>query len=142
MPVIGCTMAILSSAPIRPVANAADDLDVALSGVVAMLRPATGRDWSVSAGGLEWDGWHTEEHIGDCLLSYAGQLVVQPDGFMANADEDASPDEVLEFVEMGGRILVATVRTAAPDVRLMSPSFPVMDAVVPAQADDAGSASP
>ena len=124
-------MAILSSAPIRQgnggaVAVTADDLDVALSGVFAMLRPATGRDWSVSAGGLEWDCWHTEEHMGDCLLSYAGQLVVQPDGryvrFMANPDEDASPDEVLEFVEMGGRILVATVRTAAPDVRLMSPS--------------------
>jgi hypothetical protein len=80
----------------------------------------------VPAGAVEWDCWHTAEHIGDCLLSYAGQLVAQPTTryvrFMATADKDASPAEVLEFAEAGGRILVATVRTAPPQVRAYHPT--------------------
>ncbi|MGY0003919.1 hypothetical protein [Micromonospora sp. I033] len=107
------------------VAVTADDLDTALSSVVATLRPATGLDWSVRAGSLEWDCWHTAEHIGDCLISFAGQLVARPEKrfarFMASADKDASPEEVLEFAEAGGRILAATVRAARPDVRAYHP---------------------
>ncbi len=56
----------------------ADDLDAAVRAMVTTLRPAAGRDWSAPAGAVEWDCWHTAEHIGDCLLSYAGQLVAQP----------------------------------------------------------------
>lgn len=104
----------------------AGDLDAVVSAMVTALRPATSRDWSVPASGLEWDCWHTAEHIGDCLLSYAGQLVTQPAGryvrFAASADKDASPAEVLEFAEAGGRILAATVRTAPPEVRAYHPS--------------------
>ncbi|MGB2571575.1 hypothetical protein ACPFP2_24445 [Micromonospora citrea] len=97
-----------------------------MSSVVAALRPATGLDWAARAGSLEWDCWHTTEHIGDCLMSFAGQLVARPQEryvrFMANADKDASPAEVLEFAEAGGRILAATVRTSGPDVRAYHPS--------------------
>jgi DinB superfamily len=104
----------------------ADDLDAAVSAVVAVLRPATDRDWSAQAGSLEWDCWHTAEHIGDCLLSYAGQLVIQPAAryvrFLASADQDASPAEVLEFAEAGGRILAATVRTAPAQARAFHPT--------------------
>jgi hypothetical protein len=104
----------------------ADDLDAAVSTMVTTLRPATGRDWSAPAGALEWDCWHTAEHIGDCLLSYAAQLVAQPTTryvrFMANADKDAAPAEVLEFAEAGGRILAATVRTSPPQVRAYHPT--------------------
>src|SRR5215211_5819083 len=104
----------------------ADDLDAAVSTTVTTLRPATGRDWSVPAGALEWDCWHTAEHIGDCLLSYAGQLVAQPTRrfvrFEVYADKDASPAEVLEFAEAGGRILAATVRTSSPQVRGWPPN--------------------
>ena len=105
---------------------AADDLDAAVSTMVTTLRPATGRDWSVPAGALEWDCWHTAEHLGDVLLSYAAQLVAQPTKryvrFMANADKDGSPAEVLEFAEAGGRILAATVRTAPAQVRAYHPT--------------------
>lgn len=104
----------------------ADDLDAALSSVVASLRPATGLDWSARAGSLEWDCWHTAEHIGDCLISFAGQLVARPEArfvrFVASADKDASPAEVLEFAEAGGRILAATVRASGPDVRAYHPT--------------------
>jgi uncharacterized protein (TIGR03083 family) len=104
----------------------ADDLDAALSSVLATLQPAVGLDWSAPAGTLEWDCWHTAEHIGDCLLSYAGQLVIRPEGryvrFAAKADADASAEQVLEFAEMGGRILAATVRAASPELRADHPS--------------------
>ena len=104
----------------------ADDLDLAVSTVTDGLRPATGGDWTVRAGTLDWDCWHTAEHIGDCLLSYAGQLVTQPDGryvrFLAKADESANAAEVLEFAETAGRILVATVRSAPATTRAYHPS--------------------
>jgi hypothetical protein len=104
----------------------ADDLDAAVSTMVTALRPAVGRDWSTTAGTLEWDCWHTSEHIGDVLLSYAAQLVAQPAKryvrFLASADKDAAPAEVLEFAEAGGRILAATVRTCPPQVRAWHPT--------------------
>lgn len=104
----------------------ADDLDAATSHVVDALRPATGKDWSTPAGQVEWDCWHTAEHIGDCLLSYAAQLVVRPEGryvrFLASVDKDASAAEVLEFAEAGARILASTVRTAAAEVRAYHPT--------------------
>lgn len=104
----------------------ADDLDAAMSSVVSALRPAASRDWSARAGTLDWDCWHTAEHIGDCLLSYAAQLAARPAEryvrFLASADKDATPAEVLEFAEAGGRILVAAVRTAPVHVRAYHPT--------------------
>jgi len=47
----------------------ADDLEAAVSTLVTTLGPATRRDWSAPAGAVEWDCWHTAEHIGDVLLS-------------------------------------------------------------------------
>ncbi|MEU2614816.1 hypothetical protein ABZ570_25000 [Micromonospora sp. NPDC007271] len=104
----------------------ADDLDAAMSSVVASLRLTPGLDWSTRAGSLEWDCWHTAEHIGDCLMSFAGQLVARPERryvrFVAHADKDASPEEILEFAEAGGGILAATVRASGPDVRAYHPT--------------------
>lgn len=104
----------------------ADDVDTALGCATAVLEPATARDWSVLPGTGEWDSWRTAEHIGDCLLSYAGQLVVQPRGryvrFLAHVNEDASSAEAWEFAVAGGLILVATLRSASPDVRGYHPS--------------------
>jgi hypothetical protein len=115
------------------VAVTADELETAMSSVVAGLRPATGLDWSARAGTLEWDCWHTAEHIGDCLMSFAGQLAARPEKryvrFMASADKDASAAEVLEFAEASARILAATVRGSRTDVRAYHPS---------GQADPAG----
>ncbi len=104
----------------------ADDLDAALDCVATTLRPATGKDWTAFPGTGDWDCWHTAEHVGDCLLSYAAQLVARPTTryvrFLAAADKDASAAEVLEFAVAGGRILAATVRTAAPQVRAYHPT--------------------
>jgi uncharacterized protein (TIGR03083 family) len=104
----------------------ADDLEAALDAVTATLRPATGRDWSVPAGGLEWSCRRTAEHLGDCLLSYAAQLAARPTTryvrFLAEVPADASTAEVLEFAEAGARILVATVRVSPPEVRAYHPT--------------------
>ncbi|MEV4515461.1 hypothetical protein AB0K00_41710 [Dactylosporangium sp. NPDC049525] len=104
----------------------ADDLDSALAAVATALAPATDRDWSTRAGSLEWDCWHTAEHAGDVLLSYAAQLVARPATryvrFLANADADATAAEVLEFVVAGGGILVAAVRVAPAHVRAYHPT--------------------
>lgn len=104
----------------------ADDLEAALAGVAGALGAATDRDWSAAAGTGEWDAWHTAEHLGDGLLSYAGQLVGRLDDryarFLASAEADASPAEVLEFAVIGGRLLAAAVRTAAADVRAYHPA--------------------
>jgi len=107
-------------------AVAADDLEAALDAVLTTLRPATDGDWSVSAGGLEWDCRRTAEHVGDVLLSYAAQLVVRPAAryvrFLAEAERGASPAEVLELTEAGAGILAATVRTSSPRVRAFHPT--------------------
>jgi hypothetical protein len=104
----------------------ADDLDAAISRVMSGLLPLTDRDWSVRAGSLEWDCWHTAEHIGDCLLSYAWQLAVQPTAryvrAVATAEKDASPAEVLEFAVTGGRVLASMVRTSPAHVRAFHPA--------------------
>jgi uncharacterized protein (TIGR03083 family) len=104
----------------------ADDLEAASASMLATLLPAAGRPWSGPAGTLEWDCWHTAEHIGDCLLSYAGQLAARPATryvrFTASADQDASPAEVLEFAQAGAGILAATVRTASPRLRAYHPT--------------------
>src|SRR6202167_2704842 len=104
----------------------AGDLDVAIACVMGALLPLTDRDWSVRAGSLEWDCWHTAEHIGDCLLSYAWQLAVQPTTrsvrAVATPEKDASPAEVLEFAVTGGRVLASMVRTSPAHVRAFHPA--------------------
>src|SRR6202046_33456 len=103
----------------------AGDVDAAIACVMSGLLPLTDRDWSVRAGTLEWDCWHTAEHIGDCLLSYAWQLAVQPTTryvrAVATAEKDASPAEVLEFAVTGGGGLGSLVRPAPPHRRGLVP---------------------
>jgi hypothetical protein len=104
----------------------AADLDTAAAAVATALQPTTALDWTARASGLDWDCWHTAEHIGDCLLSYAGQVVAQPTDryvrFVATADAASSPAEVLEFALAAGRILAATVSVASPDARAFHPT--------------------
>jgi uncharacterized protein (TIGR03083 family) len=104
----------------------ADDLDAAISSVVAALRPATDRDWLAASGTGDWDCWHTAEHLGDCLLSYAAQVVAQPATryvrFIATAEKDTTPTEVLEFAATAAGLLAAAVRTTPPSARAYHPT--------------------
>src|ERR1700728_2541481 len=104
----------------------AGDVDAAILCVLCGLLPLTDRGWPVGPGSLEGDCWPTVEHIGDCVLSYAWQLAVQPTTryvrAVATAEKDASPAEVLEFAVTGGRILASMVRTSPAHVRAFHPA--------------------
>ncbi|GAA1949520.1 hypothetical protein GCM10009738_23710 [Kitasatospora viridis] len=102
---------------------------------VTALEPAAGADWTVLAGGLEWDCWETMEHMADALFGYALQLgpskppldhwvhlawqrdrpAAPPSAF--RVEREAGAGALLEAVEAAGAVLVAMVRTVAPDVR-------------------------
>lgn len=104
-----------------------DDLDAAVASVVSGLHQASSREWSSAPGTGELNAWRTAEHLGDCLISYAGLLIARPSTprfvcFESVADKAATPSELLEFVTVGAGILGATLRTAAPDVRAYHPS--------------------
>jgi hypothetical protein len=105
----------------------AEDLDAATTTVVDALQATAGRDWTaVPAPAVGVDCWQEGEHIGDTLISYAGQLVAQPPGryvrFVVSANRDAAAADVLEFMLAGGRILASVVRTSPPDRRAFHPS--------------------
>ncbi|MEV6701205.1 hypothetical protein AB0M68_29230 [Streptomyces sp. NPDC051453] len=115
--------------------TAADDLAHSVRLVVDTFGGAPGADWGVKAGPLEWDCWETAEHLADDLFAYAAQLGPskppldaevpfdwtrrRPDG-PANvifANRDAGPAGLLQVLDASGALLVAMVRTAAPETR-------------------------
>jgi hypothetical protein len=104
----------------------ADDLDAAIACLADGLRPAAANDWTTVAGTGDLDAWHTAEHIGDCLLSYAVQVVSRrPSGFvpfLAELGKDASSADALEFALAGSAILAAVVRTTPPEARAFHPT--------------------
>ena len=104
----------------------ATDLDAAIACLADGLRPAASKDWTTAAGTGDLDAWHTAEHIGDCLLSYAAQLVSRrPSGyvpFLAALAKDASSADALEFALAGSAILAAVVRTSPPEARAYHPT--------------------
>ena len=104
----------------------ADDLDAATACVARALGPVASRTWGDAPGTGTWDAWHTAEHLGDTLVSFAAQLVARPTSrfvrFMAVADEDATADGVLEMALTGSGVLAAVLRTSRPDARAFHPS--------------------
>lgn len=104
----------------------ADDLDLAIHTVESALQPGVQRDWQTALGTGEWTARVTAEHIGDCLISYAGQLTAKPQDryarFMVVADDNATAAELLEFLVLGGRLLASVVRTCAPTTRAYHPT--------------------
>jgi hypothetical protein len=104
----------------------AADLDASIACLAEGLRPAASKDWTTAAGTGDLDAWHTAEHIGDCLLSYAAQLVSRrPSGyvpFLAVVEKGVPAAEALEFALTGSAILAAVVRTASPEARAYHPT--------------------
>ncbi|MFF4599641.1 hypothetical protein [Amycolatopsis sp. NPDC001319] len=104
----------------------AAELGRALESVESTLRPTVTRDWTASAGELDWDCRQTAEHVGDVLMSYAAQVVSLPQDhyvrFLAKADKGATPQELLEFALTGGRLLQAAVSASKEDARAYHPT--------------------
>ncbi|MFB4310467.1 hypothetical protein [Actinomadura sp. GTD37] len=113
----------------------ADDLREAVQLAVSALAKAPPDAWDAKAGSLEWDCWETVEHLSDDLFAYAAQLAPKTppmDGDVPfvwesrrpsgpanaiHANRDAGPDGLLRVLDACGGLLVAMVRTVAPDVR-------------------------
>ncbi|MBB5890104.1 maleylpyruvate isomerase N-terminal domain-containing protein [Kutzneria kofuensis] len=104
----------------------ASDLDAATAALAAALEPVVNRDWTAATGTGDLNAFRTVEHLGDCLLSYAAQLVSCPRdryvAFEAGLTPDATAADALEFAVTGGRLLAAAVRTASPDARAYHPT--------------------
>jgi hypothetical protein len=104
----------------------AADLHTATAALSAALEPVVNRDWHATTGTGELNAFRTAEHLGDCLLAYAAQLIARPDGryvtFEAALTKDATAVDALEFVVTGAGLLAATVQTTSHEVRAYHPT--------------------
>ncbi len=95
----------------------ADDLDAAIDHMVATLAPATGADWSVPAGSLDWTCRDTAAHIAHDLLAYAAQVADRAGDRYLPLDvtvrDTAGPDDVLDVVQACGTLPVRALTLAA-----------------------------
>ncbi len=121
--------------PQNPGPVTADDVDLSVQLALAALRSAPEEGWQGKAGPLEWDCWETVEHLADDLFAYAGQLGPKTPPldryvpFVLYARRQGGPKNtthaeletgvtgLLEVLDACGALLVAMVRTAAPEVR-------------------------
>jgi hypothetical protein len=121
--------------PASPGPVTADDLDLAVRLSVALLGQVPARAWDGAAGTLEWTCWETVEHLADDLFAYAAQLGPRrpsltthvpfawqrrSPGGPANTifvERTEGPDGLTQALEACGALLVAMVRTTAPEVR-------------------------
>ncbi|MCS0600434.1 GNAT family N-acetyltransferase [Streptomyces sp. LP11] len=99
-----------------------DDVNRAVAGCLAALRPAVDRDWTeVGAGGLEWDCHATAVHVADDLVAYAANLAGRAQDayvpFEQRLDEGTGNAGLLQVIEATGALLAAAVDTAPPGVR-------------------------
>jgi hypothetical protein len=112
-----------------------EDVDAAAAAAIALLRPASDRDWHVPAGGLEWSCWETLEHTADDLFAYAMQLAPkQPPleghtpvawrrtreggpGSAIFADPAAGNAGLLQVLDGCATLLIAVVRTTPEQAR-------------------------
>jgi hypothetical protein len=99
-----------------------DDLEHLASFVAAAWRRGADRDWSARAGRLEWSCTRTADHAVDTVLAPAFFLASRrrddyPTFVPTSLGPDPRPEDLADAVETAARILVAVVRTTAPDVR-------------------------
>lgn len=116
----------------------AADVSLAVRLAVAALRCAPVEAWDHPAGSLDWDCWETGEHIADDLFAYAIQLTpATPEGGYVpivmtrtrpsgpesaiHVSRDQGPAALLQAIDACGALLVAMVKTAAPDTRAWHP---------------------
>ncbi|MCM0675305.1 hypothetical protein NCC78_11490 [Micromonospora phytophila] len=97
------------------------DVDRAVAEMTTVLAPHTGRDWTVTAGDLEWSCWTTAAHVAHDLLAYAGQVAGRPDAgylpFDLVVSPTAHPGEVLRVVTACAGLLRAALDAADPRAR-------------------------
>jgi hypothetical protein len=101
-----------------------DDLVLAASLCRSTPEPALDRDWSVKAGGLEWDCRRTLDHIVDTLFLYAAYLASRATARISpprNGDLAASPEQLLQTVGVAAAVLAEVARAAPAGTRAFHP---------------------
>ena len=99
------------------------DLDDLAECVVRAWGSALDRDWSARAGTLEWSCARTANHAVDTLIAPAFFLASRradryPDGGWSPGD-DATPQQFVDAVAMGARLLGGVVSGSPPDARAL-----------------------
>lgn len=103
-----------------------DQVEEAVAGCLAALRPAVDRDWTaVRAAGTDWTVHETAFHVAECLVGYAANLAGRArDGYVPfeiTLDEGTDNTGLLHLVESMGALLAAAVRTAPREARAFHP---------------------
>ncbi|MGW2961601.1 GNAT family N-acetyltransferase [Streptomyces sp. NPDC001220] len=103
-----------------------DQVEEAVAGCVATLRPAVPRDWTeVKAGRLDWNCHETAVHVADDLVAYAANLAGRAQDayvpFELKLDDGTDNSGLLHVIETTGALLAATVRTTPREVRAFHP---------------------
>lgn len=102
-----------------------DDVDQVIELAVSTLGHALNADWSVPAGGLDWDCRTTVQHIASDLVAYAGQLTAGAQHayvpFDVVLEDEPEPAGLLSVLLATGGILSAVVRTAPANVQVWHP---------------------
>jgi hypothetical protein len=105
-----------------PQAVTPDDLIQAASVAEAALRPATGRDWSVRAGPLDWDVDQTISHLIGAPAKYTLYLASRCEHFIAVSVQrwsagDATNEEVIDSLVPIATGLANVAAVTPPQVR-------------------------
>jgi len=102
---------------------AAADLSTLSEIVANVWRAAADSDWSVPAGTLEWSCLRTADHAVDCVYAPAFFLASRrqdryPDmGRDMTIGEAATPERLVERLDIATRMLAAVVNDAPPETR-------------------------
>jgi hypothetical protein len=107
----------------------AADMAALTTSVADAWRAGLDLDWSVPATTTGWTCRATADHAVDCVLAPAFFLASRrtesyPEGQWSTGEE-ASPEQLIETLEMNSRILIGVVETTPPDVRAICWRRPV-----------------
>jgi hypothetical protein len=114
-----------------------DDLEELARQVAAAWRCGADRDWSATAGTLEWSCAKTASHTVDTVFAPAIFLASRkldnyPEYGVTTPDPGAARAVFIEAVETAARVLSAVVRAAEPDARAVIWRRPVIETRGPA----------
>jgi hypothetical protein len=102
-----------------------DDLRLSASLATSALHPARDGDWSVPAGGLEWDCRSTLEHLLDTLLLYTAHLATRTDRalpYLRRGDAEAPVRHLIRNITSAAWILAGVAEATPPGTLAYHPA--------------------
>ena len=89
------------------------------------LAPVAKKDWTVLAGGLEWDCRYTLDHISNALIFYAGSLGANAKERILNVrnpGDGLSITDLLASLKISAAILARVIEAQTPSARGFHPA--------------------